>query len=169
MFSSKREREDSLRSRWLVRAYCKAQGEKKVQSVFRTHIKLTLRMHSDIQRVQTNMGFPGGSVVKHLPANAGDLSLIPGSRRPPGEENGNPLQYFELPRWLNGKESTYRSCRRHRFNPWVRKIPWRQKWRPIPVFLPGKSHGQRILASNSPWDRRESDTTERLSSKTNTI
>ena len=39
-------------------------------------------MHSDTQRVQTNMGFPGGSVVKHLPANAGDLSLIPGSGRP---------------------------------------------------------------------------------------
>jgi len=29
------------------------------------------------------------------------------------------------------------------FNPWVRKIPWRRKWQPIPAFLPGKSHGQR--------------------------
>ena len=26
-------------------------------------------------------------------------------------------------------------------NPWVRKIPWRRKWQPTPVFLPGKSHG----------------------------
>ena len=52
-----------------------------------------------------NMGFPGGSVVKSLPANAGDLGLIPGSERSPEEGNGN----F------------------------------------IPVFLPGKSHGQKSL------------------------
>jgi len=31
------------------------------------------------------------------------------------------------------------------FNPWVRKIPWRKKWQPTPLFLPGKSHGQRSL------------------------
>ena len=39
------------------------------------------------------LGFPGGSVVKNLPANAGDLSLIPGLGKSPGEGNGNPLQY----------------------------------------------------------------------------
>ena len=38
-------------------------------------------------------GFPGGSVVKNLPANAGDAGLIPGLGRVPGEGNGNPLQY----------------------------------------------------------------------------
>ena len=38
-------------------------------------------------------GFPGGSVVKNLPTNAGDAGLIPGSVRSPGEGNGNPLQY----------------------------------------------------------------------------
>ena len=38
-------------------------------------------------------GFPGGSVVKNLPANAGDIGLISGSGRSPGEGNGNPLQY----------------------------------------------------------------------------
>ena len=48
------------------------------------------------------MGFPGSSVVKNPPANAG-------------------------------------------FNPWVRKIPWRRKWQLTPVFLPGKSPGQRSL------------------------
>ena len=37
------------------------------------------------------MGFPGGSVVKNPPANAGDMGFIPGSGRSPGEENGNPL------------------------------------------------------------------------------
>ena len=38
-------------------------------------------------------GFPSGSVVKSLPANAGDAGLIPGSGRSPGGENGNPLQF----------------------------------------------------------------------------
>ena len=38
-------------------------------------------------------GFPGGSVVKNLPANAGDARLIPGLGRSPGGGNGNPLQY----------------------------------------------------------------------------
>ena len=42
------------------------------------------------------MGFPDGSVVKNLPANAGDMGLIPGSGRPPGEGNGNPLLYSYL-------------------------------------------------------------------------
>ena len=41
-----------------------------------------------------------------------------------------------------------------RFNPSLRKIPWRRKWQPMPVFLPGKSHGQRSLADYGPWDRK---------------
>ena len=39
------------------------------------------------------VGFPGGSMVEDLPANAGDTGLIPGSGRSPGEGNGKPLQY----------------------------------------------------------------------------
>ena len=38
----------------------------------------------------------------------------------------------------------------------------RRKWQPTPVFLPGKSHGQKSLAGYSPWGRKESDTTEQL-------
>ena len=38
--------------------------------------------------------------------------------------------------------------------------PWRRKWQPTPVFLPGKSHGWRNLAGYSPWGRKELDTTE---------
>ena len=53
-------------------------------------------------------------------------------------------------------------CRRPGFNPWVGKIPWRRKWQPIPVFLPGKSHGQRSLVGYSPWGHEELDTTEQL-------
>ena len=39
---------------------------------------------------------------------------------------------------------------------------WRRQWQPTPVFLPGKSHGQRNLVGYSPWGHEESDTTERL-------
>jgi len=38
------------------------------------------------------LGFPKGSVIKNLPANAGDVGSIPGSGRSPGKGNGNPLQ-----------------------------------------------------------------------------
>ena len=41
-------------------------------------------------------GFPGCSVVKHLPAKAGDVSSVLGSGRSPGGGNGNPLQYSYL-------------------------------------------------------------------------
>ena len=58
--------------------------------------------------VLCQMSFPGSSVVKNLPANAGDMGLI----------------------------------------------AWRRKWQPTPVFLPGKSHGQRSLASYSPWGHK---------------
>ena len=53
----------------------------------------------------------------------------------------------------SGKGSAYQ-CRRWKrqgFSPWIRKIPWRRKWHPTPVFLPGKFHGHRSLASCSPW------------------
>ena len=53
-------------------------------------------------------------------------------------------------------------CRRPRFDPWVGKIPWRRAWQPTPVFLPGKSHGQRSLAGYSSWGRKELDCTEWL-------
>ena len=40
------------------------------------------------------------------------------------------------------------------------RFPWRRKWQPTPVFLPGKFDGQRILAGDSPWGQKELDTTE---------
>ena len=43
--------------------------------------------------IEHSVGFPGGSVIKNLPANAGDAGLIPESGRCPGEGNSNPLQY----------------------------------------------------------------------------
>ena len=41
---------------------------------------------------------------------------------------------------------TVKQCRRLGFDSWLRKIPWRRQWQPTPVFLLGKSHGQRSLA-----------------------
>ena len=76
-------------------------------------------------------GFPGGSVVKNPPANAGgarDSGSIPGSGRSTGG----------------------------------------RAWQPTPVFLPGKFPGQRSPAGYNLWGRRESDATERLSTRTNT-
>ena len=49
-----------------------------------------------------------------------------------------------LPWWPSGKESAYNAGDP---DPWLGKIPWRRKWRPTPVFSPGKSHGQRSLAT----------------------
>ena len=70
--------------------------------------------------------------------------------------------YLGLLRWLSCKESSckFRTCS---FDPWVGKIPWRRKWQPSPVFLPGESHGQRSRAGYSPWGCKGLDTTERLS------
>ena len=47
-------------------------------------------------------------------------------------------------------------------DPWVRKFPWRRKWLPTAVFLPGEFHRQRSLVGYSPWGHKESDTTEQL-------
>ena len=60
------------------------------------------------------------------------------------------------------KESAcqWRRCKRHGFDPWIRKIPWRRKWQPIPLFLPGKFHGQRSLAGHSPCGHKVLATTE---------
>ena len=43
---------------------------------------------------------------------------------------------------------------RRGFDPWIGKIAWRRKWQPTPIFLPGKSHGQRSLAGYNPWDHK---------------
>ena len=62
-----------------------------------------------------------------------------------------------LPWWLKWSRICLQ-CRRHGFDPWVRKIPWRRKWQPTPVLLPGESRGQRYSLQCC----KETDTTERL-------
>ena len=74
--------------------------------------------------------------------------------------------FLSLPWWLRWW-SICPQCERPGFHPWVGKISWRRKWQLTPVLLPGESHGRRRdgyhgLVGYSPWDRKESDTTERL-------
>ena len=66
-----------------------------------------------------------------------------------------------FPWWLRG-QSICLQCGRPRFDPWAGKIPWKRKWQPTPVFLPGKSHGWGSLVAYSPWGHKESDKTERF-------
>ena len=91
----------------------------------------------------------GGSSVHPNPLSS---STAPAAQTWPGHSwfniNRDDLPWgawFGLSRWLSGKES---SCqwRRCGFDPWVGKIPWRRKWLPTPVFLPGESRGLRSLA-----------------------
>ena len=68
--------------------------------------------------------------------------------------------YFEtIPGGSDGKEPAY-TARDLGQIPGSERSPWRRAWQIIPVFLPGESHGQGSLVSNSPWGCKESGTTE---------
>ena len=72
------------------------------------------------------------------------------------------IKYEGFPDGASGKEPACQ-CRRHKrlgFNPWVRKIPWRRAWQPIPLFLPGESHEQRRLVGYIPEGHKESNMTK---------
>ena len=90
-------------------------------------------------------------MVKNPPANAGVWSLILRSGRSPGEGNGYPLQYSCTASLVAQSVKNPPAMQ----ETWIWSLsledPWRRKWQPIPVFLPGKSHGQRSLAGYSPW------------------
>uniref|UniRef100_A0AAA9S0E7 Mitochondrial ribosomal protein L32 n=1 Tax=Bos taurus TaxID=9913 RepID=A0AAA9S0E7_BOVIN len=75
----------------------------------------------------------------------------------------NPHKLIKVKGFPGSLERLCLQCWRPRFDlPWVGKIPWRREWQPTPVFLPGKPHGQRSLASYSPWDHKGLAMTERL-------
>ena len=52
---------------------------------------------------------------------------------------------YNIVKFKKKKKRICLQCRRPGFDPLVRKIPWRREWHPTPVFLPGKSYGQRSL------------------------
>ena len=56
--------------------------------------------------------------------------------------------------WWHQTVNNLPAVQETRFNPWVRKIPWRREWQPTPVFLPGEPHRQKSLAGCSPWGCR---------------
>ena len=62
-----------------------------------------------------------------------------------------------------------RRRKRHGFDPWAEKIPWRRAWQPTQVFLPGESHKQRSLVGYSPQSHKESDTTKVTQHSTVTV
>ena len=70
-----------------------------------------------------------------------------GQYKPKEKDFGKHHGVLGFPRWSSGKEpaSQCRRCKRWRFDPCVGKIPWRRKWQPTLVFLPGKFHRQRSL------------------------
>ena len=113
--------------------------------------------------------FPGGSVVRNPPANAGHTS----SGRSPGEGNGNPLQYScqekshgqrnlvgYSPRGCKESDVTEQLSMHTKYIFIYTHIFYGFKWQPTPVFLPGESQGQGSLAGCRLWGRTESDTTE---------
>ena len=79
-------------------------------------------------------------------------------------KNLSPFIFSGFSRWHSGKEPVCqcRRCKRHGFDPWVRKISWNRKWQPTTVFLPGRFRGQRGLMGHSPWGGKESDMTEHV-------
>ena len=82
--------------------------------------------------------FPGSSAGKESACNAGNPGSISGWGRSPGEGIGYPLQYS----WASLVAQLVKNLHamwRPGFDPWVGKIPWRKKWQPTPVFLPGES------------------------------
>ena len=80
-----------------------------------------------------------------------------------------PNNNYRLSRWLSDKEAACQIVDLGLIDPWVGKIPWGRKREVTPVFLPGKSHGQRSLVDYRPWGhksqtkkKKQSDRTSRL-------
>ena len=69
------------------------------------------------------------------------------------QQNLKAKSHWSLHSWSSGLPPKFenKQCRRHRFDSWVGKIPWRRKWQPTPGFLPGESQGRGSLAGYCPW------------------
>ena len=118
-------------------------------------------------------GFPGGLDGKESACNAGDLGSISGLERSPGEGNSYPLQYSCLENATKSQHNwaTFKGfpggsvgkCGRPGFHPWVWKIPWRTHGNPLQNSCLENPHDQRNPAGCSSQGRKESDTTDQLS------
>ena len=74
-------------------------------------------------------------------------------------EQGN--EVWDFPRGSDGKKSAYNAGSLGSI-PGSGRFPWRRKWQPTLILLPGESHGWRNLVGYSPWGRGATDTTEQL-------
>ena len=95
----------------------------------------------------------------------GACEVIPSAQWSKSSNNNSSFDHLKRLLWSPWWLRRWRiclHCRRPRFNPWVRKIPWRRGWLPTPIVLPGEVHGQRSLVGYSPWGRKESDMTSQL-------
>ena len=105
------------------------------------------------------MGFPGDSVVKNLPANAGgmgDVGLIPGLGRFPGEGKGNPLQYS----WGSLVVQTVKNPPAMQETR-IRSQGWKDPLeKGMATHWPGEFHGQRSLGGYSPRCLKEPGKTD---------
>ena len=90
-------------------------------------------------------------------AQAGNPDIFPAEQEQLGNNYLRPSLFLGFSGGSDGKEST-NNCSTPRFDPWVRKIPWRREWQSTLVYLPGESHGWRY----TPRGHKESDTTKRL-------
>ena len=106
------------------------------------------RQHLMRKRGHLSLSSPSGARRLHkLWADFPYLSQVMLVNRP---ENCSDLSQW---RGFPG-DSTIKNLPANEFDPWVRNIPWKRKWQPFPVFLPGKSRGLKRLAGYSPWGCR---------------
>ena len=128
----------------------------------------------NLSKVVLLMGFLCGSAGKESAWNVGDLGLIPGLGRSPGEGKVYPLQYSGLENSMNcivhGVAKSQIRLRDVHFqfqasnwsSQYLKQGSRRRQWHPTPVLLPANSHGQRSLVGCSPWGHEELDPTEQL-------
>ena len=84
------------------------------------------------------VGFTGSSGGKESASKCWRPWLDPWGQEDPLEKGTASTPVFLVPPWRLSQQRICLPCKRLGFGPWVGKIPWRRKWQPTPVFLPGK-------------------------------
>ena len=122
-------------------------------SLFNQNIQVynTIQLREFIQKRMTNHLENWWMIFKDSSGSKSLISYL-------STEQG--LLFYGLPWWLR-RWRIQSACNvgGPRVNCWVWKMPWRREWQPTPVFLPGKSHGQKNLVVYSPWGHKRSDMT----------
>ena len=99
----------------------------------------------------------GAGIRRPRPGLGSGCIRIPRDYLPlPYVDDGCIHGYMDTQGFPGGSDSKESACNAGDlgFDSWVEKIPWRRKWQPTPVFLPGESHGQRSLTGYSLWGHK---------------